>query len=149
MYNILINFLRLSYQYHQSFSRGCSVPQWPSSWDGCLSGRPASCTSTPWVGPSCSGSYKKRENIWYLYHRRRMELKDKAKVVASVWGTEFVQFLAALAVLPWSIWKKRSNSSYYSFWGMLIYEKCLLFERQNWVFTQYLAVMWHTTIFST
>ena len=35
--------------------------------------------------------------------RRRIELEDKAKVVASVWGTEFVQFLAALAVLPWSI----------------------------------------------
>ena len=30
-----------------------------------------------------------------------MELEDKAKVVASDWGTEFVQFLAALAVLPW------------------------------------------------
>ena len=26
-----------------------------------------------------------------------MELEDKAKVVASVWGAEFVQFLAALA----------------------------------------------------
>ena len=35
-------------------------------------------------------------------HRRSMELEDKAKVVASVWGAEFVQFLAALAVLPWS-----------------------------------------------
>ena len=33
-------------------------------------------------------------------HRRRMELEDKAKVVVSVWGTEFVQFLAALVVLP-------------------------------------------------
>ena len=32
-------------------------------------------------------------------HRRRIELEDKAKVVASVWGTEFVQFLAALASL--------------------------------------------------
>ena len=32
-------------------------------------------------------------------HRRRIELEDKAKVVASVWGTEFVQFLAALARL--------------------------------------------------
>ena len=30
--------------------------------------------------------------------RRRMELEDKAKVAASVRGTEFVQFLAALAV---------------------------------------------------
>ena len=48
-----------------------------------------------------------------LYHRRRMELKDKAKVVASVWGAKFVQFLAALAVLPWSILKKRLNSSFF------------------------------------
>ena len=40
-----------------------------------------------------------------LKHRRRMELEDKAKVVASVWGggAEFGKFLAALAVLPWSI----------------------------------------------
>ena len=42
-----------------------------------------------------------------------MELEDQAKVVASVWGPEFVQFLAALAVLPWYIRKKRSNSSYF------------------------------------
>ena len=40
-----------------------------------------------------------------------MELEDKAKVVASVWGAEFVQFPAALAVLPRSIWKKRLNSA--------------------------------------
>ena len=33
-------------------------------------------------------------------HRRRIELEDKAKAVASVWGTEFVKFHAALAVLP-------------------------------------------------
>ena len=36
-------------------------------------------------------------------HRRRMEREAKAKVVAFVWGAEFVQFLAALAVLPRSI----------------------------------------------
>ena len=45
-------------------------------------------------------------------HRRRMEREAKAKVVASVWGTEFIQFLAAPAVLPRSIWKKRLNSSF-------------------------------------
>ena len=28
-------------------------------------------------------------------HRRRIELEYKAKVVASVWGAEFVQFLAS------------------------------------------------------
>ena len=43
-------------------------------------------------------------------HRGRIELEDKAKVVASVWGTDFVQFLVALAVLPRSIWKNRMNS---------------------------------------
>ena len=45
-------------------------------------------------------------------HRRRMEREAKAKVVASVWGAKFVQFLAALAVLPLSIWKKRLNSNF-------------------------------------
>ena len=49
-----------------------------------------------------------------LHQRRRMELEDKAKVVPSVWGAEFVKFLAALAVLHWSIRKERSNSSYFS-----------------------------------
>ena len=40
-----------------------------------------------------------------------MELEDKAKVVASVWGAECVQFLSPLAVLPRLIWKKRMNST--------------------------------------
>ena len=49
----------------------------------------------------------------YVPHRRRMEGEAKAKVVASVWGTKFNQFLTALAVLHWTIWKKRMNSSFY------------------------------------
>ena len=32
-----------------------------------------------------------------------MNKEAKAKVVTSVWGAEFVEFLAALAVLPWSM----------------------------------------------
>ena len=48
-------------------------------------------------------------------HRRRMETEAKAKVVTSVWGENFVQFLATLAVLPWTILNKRINSSYSSF----------------------------------
>ena len=39
------------------------------------------------------------------------EREAKAKVAASVVGAEFVQFLAALAVLPRSIWKNRMNST--------------------------------------
>ena len=44
-------------------------------------------------------------------HERRMETEGKAKVIVSVWVAKFVQFLAALAVLPRSIWKKRLNSA--------------------------------------
>ena len=43
--------------------------------------------------------------------RRWIEREAKAKVVASVWGADFVQFLAALAVLPWSTWKDRMSST--------------------------------------
>ena len=45
-------------------------------------------------------------------HRRRMETEEKSKVVASVWGADFIQFLAALAVLPRWIWKKRISSTF-------------------------------------
>ena len=44
--------------------------------------------------------------------RRRMETEDKAKVVASVWEAKFVLIVAALAVLPLLIRKKRLNSSF-------------------------------------
>ena len=40
-----------------------------------------------------------------------MKTEAKAKVVASVWGATFFQFLAALAVLPQLIWKIRMNST--------------------------------------
>ena len=41
-----------------------------------------------------------------------MEKEEKAKVrVLSVWWEDFVKFLAALAVLPRSIWKNRMNST--------------------------------------
>ena len=49
-----------------------------------------------------------------MKHRRRLEIEAKAKFVASVWGADFVQFLAALVVLPRSIWKNRMNSSFSS-----------------------------------
>ena len=32
-------------------------------------------------------------------HTRRINTEEKAKVVAAVWGEEFIQFLAALNVL--------------------------------------------------
>ena len=36
-------------------------------------------------------------------HRRKLKTEANAKVVASVFGTEFIQFFAALAVLHWTI----------------------------------------------
>ena len=44
-----------------------------------------------------------RISLRHMNHRRRMEREEKAKFVASVWGVECIQFLAAIAVLPWSI----------------------------------------------
>ena len=32
-------------------------------------------------------------------HRRRIYTKEKAKVVEAVWGTEFIELLAELAIL--------------------------------------------------
>ena len=32
-------------------------------------------------------------------HRRRIQTEEKKKVVAAAWGAEFIQFLAALAIL--------------------------------------------------
>ena len=42
-------------------------------------------------------------------NRRRIKTSEKAKVVASVWGKEFIQFLAALAVLPSAILNNKIN----------------------------------------
>ena len=42
-------------------------------------------------------------------HRIRIKTKEKVKVVASVWGEEFIQFLAALAILPRGILKNWIN----------------------------------------
>ena len=48
------------------------------------------------------------------FHRRRMETEAKAKVVSSVWGADFIQFLAALTIFPRSIWKNRRISTFSS-----------------------------------
>ena len=47
-------------------------------------------------------------------HRRFIKTEEKAKVVASVWGEECIQFLTALAILPRTIMKNRLNSSFFS-----------------------------------
>ena len=41
---------------------------------------------------------KERAQMLSSQKKDRITVEDKAKVVAFVWGTEFVQFLAAVAV---------------------------------------------------
>ena len=43
----------------------------------------------------------KRDVIVSQHHSRRIYTEEKTKVVAAVWGTEFIQFLAALPILHW------------------------------------------------
>ena len=56
------------------------------------------------------------QSVFHRYTHRRRNYKycaeSKTKVVASVWGANFIQFLAVLAILPRSIWKNRVNSSF-------------------------------------
>ena len=42
-------------------------------------------------------------------HRIRINTEENAKVVTAAWGTEFIQFLAALAILHQNDLKKRMN----------------------------------------
>ena len=48
-------------------------------------------------------------------HIVRIQAEEKAKVVAVVWGTELIEFLAALAILHQDDMKKGMNSSYSSY----------------------------------
>ena len=47
--------------------------------------------------------------LQYTVYRRRINTEEKAKVVAAVWGTVFIQFLAALSLLPRDDLKKMMN----------------------------------------
>ena len=51
-------------------------------------------------------------STWVLesfFHRRRIKTEEKSKVVAAVWGTELIQFLASLAILPLPGWFEVRN----------------------------------------
>ena len=44
-----------------------------------------------------------------LLHRRRIKTEENAKVVAAVWGTEFIQFLAALDIFNEDDFEKKDE----------------------------------------
>ena len=56
-----------------------------------------------------------------LPHRRWIKTKEKAKVVAAVWGTKLIQFDVLLAILHQDDLKKGMNSSYSSYRPGAIY----------------------------
>ena len=49
------------------------------------------------------------QGMAFIHRRRRIKTEETAKVLAFVWGEEFIQFLAALAILPRTIMKNRMN----------------------------------------
>ena len=50
-----------------------------------------------------------------IEHSRRIKIEEKARVVTVVWGTELIQFIAALAILHQNDRKKGLNSTYSSY----------------------------------
>ena len=63
------------------------------------------------TGDVASQPLKRIVKILGFYHMKKdlLYTEDKAKVVAAVWGIYFIQFLAALAVLPPDNMKKRMS----------------------------------------
>ena len=68
--------------------------------------------------------------IDHALNRRGIKTEEKAKVVASVWGWEFTQFLASLAVLPRTILNNRMNCT------RMIWKK-----RMTWPWSAFLATL--------
>ena len=89
-------------------------------------------SSLPGKDPQIRDSY-------YLHHRRRINIEDKAKVIATVWWAEFIQFLAVLAILHKTILKNRMNSSLHSNRPGVIYPSIQIVQcktasaARNWI----------------
>ena len=50
-------------------------------------------------------------------NRRRIKTEEMAKVVAAVWRTELIQFLASLAISHQDDFKKRMNRIMVTWWN--------------------------------
>ena len=83
------------------------VEGWPPAEDGWPLSHPVHRVSGRRYGHSADPQNTGRKQIIGIfhircertYHRRRIKTEEKEQVVASVWGQECTQFLAALAVL--------------------------------------------------
>ena len=70
-------------------------------------------------------------------HTRSIYTEEKAKVVAAVWGTEFIQFLGALAILHQEDLKNRMNSSF----SYIILVVFILFFMSSWCNSFFLHII--------
>ena len=97
---------------HSTLLPRCYPPPWCACCSACMAWFALSTVSVArWLSNN-----RETEDQWE--HRRRIKSEAKAKVVASAWGEEFIQFLASLAILPRIILKNMMNSSFSfkSFW---------------------------------
>ena len=77
-----------------------------------------------WVGEAGLG-WPHLPSTWakWHHHRRRIHTEEKAKVVAAVWGTGFIQFIAVLAALHYDDFEE--------------YDELILFFKSCWCNSSY------------
>ena len=81
--------------------------------------------------PRAEEGYTRVTSVIQCKHRRRIKTEEKVKVVAAVWGTELIKFLAVLTILHQDDLKKGINSSYSSYRPAAIHPIYKIFLVQN------------------
>ena len=112
----------------RSGSRDCS-----QSWPCPRAGGPPAWASP---GPRGRGGSRWQHNAAprhsiHLHQRKRIYTEEKANVVAAVWGTELIQFLALLAILHQDDLKNKMNASFLH----IIRVQFILFFISSWLKT--------------
>ena len=69
-----------------------------------------------------------REHAYGYWHRRGINKEEKAKVVAAVWGTELINFLAALAATIFAF--SSYLSFFFSYWLRYLFFTSFWFMRK-------------------
>ena len=103
------------YYLYQRLEKG-NLPRsfWSLLSSCCCCRSPGGCLPQPLrLIMGCRGVMHKGNRIQGVHIIRRIKTEETAKVVVSVWGEEFIQFLTTLTILPKTILKNRMNSSFY------------------------------------
>ena len=67
------------------------------------------CWSIGWGITMLNIASRNPHLLQLVYHRRRIKTEEKAKVVAAVWGTELIQFLATLDIFYQDDFEKKDE----------------------------------------